>query len=456
VANEDFDPRFGGPLGRLREYLHSQGVETTVISGRRSARDQQDMIDNAYAYHHGLPLPHPERGPVNVAAPLGSSPHQFGFGADLQASNPADQGKVIEATRRFGLQSGGARDPNHVQLAGWRTAMNQGSPADAPAPAAAAAFAEPPPRPLDPLALRAVKPMTDSAAPDYSQMIMDYARSIGLDPQKALAIAKAEGLNAWSSRNPSAQSNIVNKQGVREPSYGDFQLNMNTMGADALKAGVDPRDPAQRWAADKFALDRMKAGGAAPWTDPVARYYVANGGVMASGSGDVPEPSAYGYSHVAPTPSSTSTAAAPAAPTDAPPPTFLEAMQKGDVKGMLAAATKREGGKEGSSLLDKVGAGLKAATGQGKGGQPETPQLSYISAPDTSAALAGPSQQLFSQAMSAAATPLSWDSSTFGAGSAGQRMAAMQALNPGALMSSRQAPGLTLNSLSPFGNYDVG
>jgi hypothetical protein len=58
--------------------------------------------------------------------------------------------------------------------------------------------------------------------------------------------------------------------------------------------------------------------------------------------------------------------------------------------------------------------------------------------------------------MSAAATPLSWDSSTFGAGSAGQRMAAMQALNPGALMSSRQAPGLTLNSLSPFGNYDVG
>jgi hypothetical protein len=456
VANEDFDPRFGGPLGRLREYLHSQGVETTVISGRRSARDQQDMIDNAYASHHGLPLPHPERGPVNVAAPLGSSPHQFGFGADLQASNPADQGKVIEATRRFGLQSGGARDPNHVQLAGWRTVMNQGS----PAPAAAAAFAEPPPRPLDPPALRAVKPMTDSAAPDYSQMIMDYARSIGLDPQKALAIAKAEGLNAWSPRNPSAQSNIVNKQGVREPSYGDFQLNMNTMGADALKAGVDPRDPAQRWAADKFALDRMKAGGAAPWTDPVARYYVAHGGIMASQEADAapgpmdPTAQARG-STVNPQPPS-AIAEGTAAPAEAPPPTFLEAMQKGDVKGMLAAATKREGGKEGSSLLDKVGAGLKAATGQGKGGQPETPQLSYISAPDTSAALAGPSQQLFSQAMSAAATPLSWDSSTFGAGSAGQRMAAMQALNPGALMSSRQAPGLTLNSLSPFGNYDVG
>ena len=59
-------------------------------------------------------------------------------------------------------------------------------------------------------------------------------------------------------------------------SFGDFQLNTrNGMGVDALKAGVNPRDPAQWQAADKFALDQMKAGGVGPWKgDPVAAAYL--------------------------------------------------------------------------------------------------------------------------------------------------------------------------------------
>jgi hypothetical protein len=113
----------------------------------------------------------------------------------------------------------------------------------------------------------------------HIQFIRDYAKKIGLDPDLALGIAGAEGLNAWSAKNPNAASNLRADQRLGG-SYGDFQLNMGGMGAGALKAGIDPRDPSQWQAADRYALDQMKAGGVKPWSDPVARAYAATGKVQ--------------------------------------------------------------------------------------------------------------------------------------------------------------------------------
>jgi hypothetical protein len=446
VANVDtsFDPRFGERLDRLREHLRAQGVETVVISGRRSRQDQQDMIDNAYAYHHGRPLPHPDRGPVNVAAAIDKSPHQFGFGADVQAVNPADQGKVIEAARIFGLQSGGARDPNHVQLPDWQAMVSQPAAPAAPATAAYAAAIKPKaPAP----AAKAIKMATDPA--DYTKQIMDYAAKIGLDPQKALAIAQAEGLRAWSQANPNAQSNIIDKQGRREQSYGDFQLNMNGgMGAEALAAGIDPRDPSQRWAADKFALDKMKSGGVKPWSNPVAQAYLAHGGVLASNqameSPGPMDPSAQARgSTVNPQPPGTDTTTP--APTPEPEQNWW---QKGLDK--LTTNQKDEQGNEkrGTSPLAKIGKDLS-----GGGQKTEVPPLQFPSAPPLdNGQMAGAAEQMMAATMATYGKPLSWSSAPYGAG-AGQTTAP-PIYTPPPYAVGPQIPGMTLNSLGQgYGYY---
>jgi len=125
-----------------------------------------------------------------------------------------------------------------------------------------------------------------SAAPisggnSHADFIRNYAKEIGLDPNLALGIANAEGLRAWSSSNPNAAS-TVDVEGGKPFSFGDFQLNVHpgAMGARAIAAGIDPTNPNQWQAADRFALDQMKAGGVSPWKgDPVAAAYLKSGAV---------------------------------------------------------------------------------------------------------------------------------------------------------------------------------
>jgi hypothetical protein len=141
LANEysQFKPDFGVSLQRLREKLHAQGVETTIESGTRTYQDQQELAANAKATHQGLPLPYPQRGYVPMAAAPGSSPHEFGYAADLKAVNPADQSKVWAAASDFGLRAIGPGDPNHVELQNWqmynRGAAAPGAPGSQAAPA---------------------------------------------------------------------------------------------------------------------------------------------------------------------------------------------------------------------------------------------------------------------------------------------------------------------------------
>lgn len=73
----------------------------------------------------------------------------------------------------------------------------------------------------------------------------------GIDPDVAVRIARTEG----GLTNPVQQSNITGPNG-REPSFGPFQLNMaGGLGNQALRMGIDPRDPAQWKRGVDFALD---------------------------------------------------------------------------------------------------------------------------------------------------------------------------------------------------------
>jgi hypothetical protein len=93
-----------------------------------------------------------------------------------------------------------------------------------------------------------------------TQYIQEAARKRGIDPNVALKVAQSEGLGQdW-------QSNVV-KNGVREPSYGDFQLYTGGgMGNDFEKAtGLKASDPNNRLPMIDYALDQAREKGWTPW-----------------------------------------------------------------------------------------------------------------------------------------------------------------------------------------------
>jgi len=91
--------------------------------------------------------------------------------------------------------------------------------------------------------------------------IRQAAAARGINPDVAVRVAKSEG----GLNDPVRQSDVMQPYG-REESYGPFQLHMRGgLGAQALKAGVDPRDPNQWQRGVEFALDQAKKGGWGPW-----------------------------------------------------------------------------------------------------------------------------------------------------------------------------------------------
>jgi len=94
--------------------------------------------------------------------------------------------------------------------------------------------------------------------------IRQAAAARGIDPDVAVAVAQSEGLNADPAE--AWQSTIV-KDGVREPSYGPFQLYMGGgLGNEFVEqTGLDPRDPSTVYAGIDFALDKAAEGGWTPW-----------------------------------------------------------------------------------------------------------------------------------------------------------------------------------------------
>ena len=94
--------------------------------------------------------------------------------------------------------------------------------------------------------------------------IRQAAISRGMDPDIAVRVAEAEGLNA----NPEEgwQSNFV-KDGKRERSYGPFQLYVDGGLGNVFKerTGLDPSDPTTVFKQIDFALDEANRGGWSPW-----------------------------------------------------------------------------------------------------------------------------------------------------------------------------------------------
>lgn len=101
-----------------------------------------------------------------------------------------------------------------------------------------------------------------SATGDIASYIRDAAVKRGIDPNTALKVAQSEGgLNSWN-----LQSSYV-KNGVREQSYGPFQLYKGGgLGNSFMdKTGLDPALAANGPAATDFALDHAAKNGWGAW-----------------------------------------------------------------------------------------------------------------------------------------------------------------------------------------------
>lgn len=91
----------------------------------------------------------------------------------------------------------------------------------------------------------------------------------GIDPDTAVKVAKSEG-----GLKEAALQSYAKKNGVREPSYGPFQLLVGGAGTGfptglgnkfIAQTGLDPSDPANVQAAIDFALDHAKGNGWGAW-----------------------------------------------------------------------------------------------------------------------------------------------------------------------------------------------
>ena len=139
---------------------------------------------------------------------------------------------MAEMARQFGLSGIGSSDPGHIQLAGtladdikqynlagWR-------PDNRPAPETGAiAYTGGPPagQPPPNLVARGAAPAGSPAA-EHEAFIRDYAAKIGVNPELAVGIARAEGMNSTGFRSAN-QASTVDVSGGQPFSCGDFQLN---------------------------------------------------------------------------------------------------------------------------------------------------------------------------------------------------------------------------------------
>lgn len=109
--------------------------------------------------------------------------------------------------------------------------------------------------------------VTRSALPalptgDIASYITQSALARGIDPAVALKVAKSEGgLDSWN-----LQSGVI-KNGVREPSFGPFQLYKGGGLGNAFmaKTGLDPALAANGPAGVDFALDHAAKNGWGAW-----------------------------------------------------------------------------------------------------------------------------------------------------------------------------------------------
>ncbi|ARM12135.1 MULTISPECIES: phage tail length tape measure family protein [Rhizobium] len=107
-----------------------------------------------------------------------------------------------------------------------------------------------------------VIPVSRAPLGEVGSYIAQAALKRGIDPETALKVARSEGgLSSWN-----LQSGYI-KNGVREPSFGPYQLYMNGgLGNQFMsKTGLDPRVAANGPAGVDFALDYASKNGWSSW-----------------------------------------------------------------------------------------------------------------------------------------------------------------------------------------------
>lgn len=108
-----------------------------------------------------------------------------------------------------------------------------------------------------------VIPVSRAPLGDIASYISQAATARGIDPDIALRVAKSEGgLSSWNQ-----QSNFIMKSGIREPSFGPFQLYKGGGLGNAFmsKTGLDPALAQNGPAGVDFALDYASKNGWGAW-----------------------------------------------------------------------------------------------------------------------------------------------------------------------------------------------
>lgn len=185
----------------------------------------------------------------------------------------------------------------------------------------------------------------------------------GIDPDVAVAVAKSEG----GLTNPVRQSDVV-KNGRREPSYGPFQLYFGGgLGDQALKAGIDARDPNQWKQGVDFALNTAAKSGWGDW------YGAKNTGIGNWEGIKGARPVGISLNS---TPAAGGTAPTPNAVSGAPAglPTFLAELL-GEDGGKSLAGAVGGGGERRAASADIAPSGIGAEIGGGSGAYQAAAQL---------------------------------------------------------------------------------
>lgn len=124
--------------------------------------------------------------------------------------------------------------------------------------------------------------------------IRERATALGINPDVAVKVAQSEGLGSF-------QSNVIQRSGRREPSYGAFQLYTGGgMGNEFQRAtGLDPADPKNELKTIDYALENAVRTGWTPWHGAKgagigSRTGLPDGPTYAEGGGDTVIPSGRG------------------------------------------------------------------------------------------------------------------------------------------------------------------
>jgi hypothetical protein len=467
----NFNPVFASRLAAALRQARAAGLPVSLMSGFR------EPGQTGSAYDAG-----------------GNSSHTYGLASDISGLD-GPNGKITQQWAQI-AEANGLHNPygigdkaefNHWQLPATPLEQQPQLLASLKAAKATGNFQNVwsaynagggPARPPSPVPAALGTTINTPGGPEHVAFIRNYAQQIGLNPDLALGIANAEGLRAWSASNPNAAS-YVDRSGGEPFSFGDFQLNIHpgALGAKALAAGVDPRDPAQWQAADRFAMDQMKAGGVGPWKgDPVGAAYLARG-VTPDVSGILAQAQ---NTPVSPRPSGAMTPGQGGIGSDyaanarnAPTALAGGAGAPGAGSGILpgfGTADASNAFLKGASGLDKAlgGKGLPGQSGGGEAGGGQDRPSPMIPAPPAIGVspLLSQAPMAYGQTLNSLREPMQWGSSPPGsppfpnAGAAvaptmpmGTSLAALQQLQ---MLSNPQMFGMMGQGGDPYGGYGYG